>query len=50
MEDGRVVLEGDVQSLLNNESVREHYLGVGKEQVTNYREVKMYRRRKRVVW
>lgn len=50
MEDGRVVMKGEVDSLLANEEVREHYLGVGKEQVTNYREVKMYRRRQRVVW
>ncbi|HZW68176.1 MAG TPA: ABC transporter ATP-binding protein [Pseudogracilibacillus sp.] len=50
MEDGRVVLQGDVDHLLSNEEVREHYLGVGKEEVTNYREVKMYRRRNRVVW
>lgn len=50
MEDGRVVLEGNVDQLLNNEQVREHYLGVGKEQVTNYRDVKMYRRRTRIVW
>lgn len=50
MENGRVVMEGGVDSLLSNEEVREHYLGVGKEQITNYREVKMYRRRQRVVW
>jgi len=50
MEDGRVALEGDVESLLDNKRVREHYLGVGKEKITNYRDVKMYRRRQRIVW
>lgn len=50
MENGRVVMQGEVDSLLTNEEVREHYLGVGKEEVTNYRDVKMYRRRHRVVW
>jgi len=50
MEDGRIVMQGEVDSLLYNEEVREHYLGIGKEEVTNYREVKMYKRRKRTVW
>ncbi|HLR59336.1 MAG TPA: ABC transporter ATP-binding protein [Pseudogracilibacillus sp.] len=50
MEDGRIVMQGEVDSLLSNEEVREHYLGIGKEEVTNYREVKMYKRRKRTVW
>lgn len=50
MENGRIVMQGGVDTLLSNEEVREHYLGVGKEEVTNYREVKMYRRRQRIVW
>lgn len=50
VEDGRIVMEDEVDNLLANEEVREHYLGVGKEQVTNYRDVKMYRRRQRIVW
>ncbi len=43
-------MQGEVENLLSNEEVREHYLGVGKEEITNYREVKMYKRRQRVVW
>ena len=50
MEDGRIVMQGEVDSLLSNEEVREHYLGIGKEEITNYREVKMYKRRQRTVW
>lgn len=50
MEDGRIVMDGEVDTLLSNEEVREHYLGIGKDEVTNYREVKMYKRRQRTVW
>jgi branched-chain amino acid transport system ATP-binding protein len=48
MESGRIVLEGDPQTLADNPDVREFYLGlteVGKRK--SYREVKHYKRRKR---
>jgi branched-chain amino acid transport system ATP-binding protein len=48
MESGRVVLDGPAAKLIDNEDVKEFYLGlseVGKKK--SYREVKHYRRRKR---
>jgi branched-chain amino acid transport system ATP-binding protein len=48
MENGRIVLDGDVEMLRANEDVREFYLGlteVGRRK--SYRDVKHYRRRKR---
>jgi branched-chain amino acid transport system ATP-binding protein len=48
MENGRVVLEGPVETLKNNEDVQEFYMGlstVGSQK--SYRDVKHYRRRKR---
>jgi len=48
MENGRVVLDGPAARLIDNEDVREFYLGlseVGKKK--SYRDVKHYRRRKR---
>lgn len=48
MENGRVVLDGSGQKLMDNEDVKEFYLGfsaVGQKK--SYREVKHYRRRKR---
>jgi branched-chain amino acid transport system ATP-binding protein len=48
METGRIVLEGDVQSLRDNSDIREFYLGlneVGSRK--SYRDVKHYKRRKR---
>ncbi|MCZ2257365.1 ABC transporter ATP-binding protein [Sporosarcina sp. G11-34] len=50
MENGRVAMQGDVDYLLSNEEVREHYLGVGKEGEKSFREGKSYKRRQRVVW
>jgi branched-chain amino acid transport system ATP-binding protein len=50
LEGGRVVMQGKADSLLSNEEVREHYLGMGKEEEKNYKENKVYRRRQRVVW
>jgi len=48
MENGRVVMDGTAESLLNNPDVQEFYLGMshagGKK---SYRDVKHYRRRKR---
>ena len=48
MENGRVVLDGPATRLIDNEDVREFYLGlseVGKKK--SYRDIKHYRRRKR---
>lgn len=48
MENGRVVLDGPTNKLIDNEDIKEFYLGlseVGKKK--SYREVKHYRRRKR---
>ncbi len=48
MENGRIVLDGPVEQLRENEDIKEFYLGLstlGKRK--SYREVKHYRRRKR---
>ena len=48
MENGRIVLDGSAEQLLENEDVKEFYLGltqVGKRK--SYKDVKHYRRRKR---
>ena len=48
MENGRIVMDGPVEKLEQNEDIKEFYLGLselGKKK--NYREVKHYRRRKR---
>ncbi|MEK4244038.1 ABC transporter ATP-binding protein [Psychrobacillus sp. FSL K6-2684] len=50
MENGRVVLQGDAQSLLSNTEVKEHYLGIGKDGERNYRDNKEVRRKQRMVW
>jgi len=47
LENGRVVMEGDAQSLSNNEDVKEFYLGLDSGGRKSYRNVKAYRRRKR---
>jgi branched-chain amino acid transport system ATP-binding protein len=48
MENGRIVLEGDANTLRDNEDVKEFYLGLtGVGQRRSYRDVKHYRRRKR---
>jgi branched-chain amino acid transport system ATP-binding protein len=48
MENGRIVLEGESQTLLNNPDVQEFYLGLSRGgQKSDYRDVKHYRRRKR---
>jgi len=48
MENGRVVLDGMADELLNNPDVQEFYLGMGHGgERRSYREVKHYRRRKR---
>ncbi|EJL43562.1 ABC transporter ATP-binding protein [Brevibacillus agri] len=47
MENGRIVLEGDVESLQSNEDVREFYLGMSDGKRKSFRQVKHYKRRKR---
>ncbi len=47
LENGRVVLEGDADSLRQNEDVKEFYLGLSSEGRKSFRDVKHYRRRKR---
>jgi branched-chain amino acid transport system ATP-binding protein len=47
VETGRVVLEGKAKELLENEDVREFYLGSGKKERKSYKDAKRYKRRKR---
>jgi branched-chain amino acid transport system ATP-binding protein len=47
LENGRVVLEGTAGALLENEDVREFYLGTGAKERKSYQEAKRYKRRKR---
>lgn len=47
METGRVVLEGTAVELLENQDVKEFYLGSGEKERKSYKEAKRYKRRKR---
>jgi branched-chain amino acid transport system ATP-binding protein len=47
LENGRIVLDGDADTLRANEDVKEFYLGLSTAGRRSYREVKHYRRRKR---
>lgn len=47
LENGRVVMDGDAQSLSDNEDVKEFYLGLSSGGRRSFRDVKHYRRRKR---
>ncbi|UFJ41597.1 ABC transporter ATP-binding protein [Brevibacillus humidisoli] len=47
MENGRIVLEGEVESLKSNQDVREFYLGMSESGRKSFRDVKHYKRRKR---
>ncbi len=47
LENGRVVMDGVAKDLLQNEDVKEFYLGVSGEKRKSFRDVKHYRRRKR---
>ena len=48
MENGRIVLDGDGETISENEDVKEFYLGLsGVGQRKSYRDVKHYKRRKR---
>jgi branched-chain amino acid transport system ATP-binding protein len=46
-ETGRIVLDGTAQELLENEDVKEFYLGSGEKKRKSYRDAKRYKRRKR---
>ncbi|WP_120003855.1 ABC transporter ATP-binding protein [Nesterenkonia muleiensis] len=46
MEQGKIVMDDEAQNLLNNEDIRDFYLGRG-ELSTSYRNLKHYKRRKR---
>ncbi|MGA1847473.1 ABC transporter ATP-binding protein [Deferribacter abyssi] len=45
MENGKIVLEGNASELMENDDVKEFYLGLGSKK--SFRDVKHYRRRKR---
>ena len=47
LESGRVVMDGEATSLLENPDVKEFYLGISDEGRKSYRDVRSYRRRKR---
>ena len=47
LENGRVVMDGDAQTLLGNEDIKEFYLGASGGDQHNFRDMKQYRRRKR---
>ena len=47
LENGRVVMDGDSDTLLGNQDVKEFYLGVSGGKKKSFRDVKHYRRRKR---
>ncbi|USD39118.1 MULTISPECIES: ABC transporter ATP-binding protein [Ferrimonas] len=47
MESGKIVLDGTREQLLNNEDVKEFYLGGGNEERKSFKNLKSYKRRKR---
>jgi branched-chain amino acid transport system ATP-binding protein len=47
MESGKIVLDGTREELLNNEDVKEFYLGGGGEDRKSFKNLKSYKRRKR---
>ncbi|WP_274009696.1 ABC transporter ATP-binding protein [Vibrio parahaemolyticus] len=47
MESGKIVLDGSKLELLNNEDVKEFYLGGGDEERKSFKNLKSYKRRKR---
>ena len=47
MEGGKVVLDGPAESLINNEDVKEFYLGGGGDERRSFKNLKSYKRRKR---
>ena len=47
LENGRIVMDGEAETLRQNEDVREFYLGIGGADRKSFRDVKSYKRRKR---
>ncbi|MEZ5785462.1 MAG: ABC transporter ATP-binding protein [Xanthobacteraceae bacterium] len=47
LENGRVVMDGEAKALIENEDVKEFYLGVAEGKRKSFREGKHYKRRKR---
>ncbi len=47
MESGKIVLDGTKHALLNNEDVKEFYLGGGEGERKSFKNLKSYKRRKR---
>jgi len=47
MENGRIVLDGPSDDLMENEDIKEFYLGLSKAGRRSYKDVKHYKRRKR---
>jgi branched-chain amino acid transport system ATP-binding protein len=47
MESGKIVLDGTAEELVNNEDVKEFYLGGGGEERKSFKNLKSYKRRKR---
>lgn len=47
MENGKIVLEGRSEKLIDNEDIKEFYLGLSQIGKKSYRDVKHYKRRKR---
>jgi len=47
MEQGKIVLEGTAEQLINNPDVKEFYMGVSEGKRKSFKEIKSYKRRKR---
>jgi branched-chain amino acid transport system ATP-binding protein len=47
MENGRIVVEGPTEELREDKDIQEFYLGMGESGRKSYRDVKLYKRRKR---
>lgn len=47
MDNGRIVMDGSAQDLINNADIQEAYLGSADQKQKDYKEAKRYRRRKR---
>jgi branched-chain amino acid transport system ATP-binding protein len=47
MESGKIVMDGAKEDLLNNEDIKEFYLGGGHDQRKSFKDIKSYKRRKR---
>ena len=47
MENGKIVMEGNSEDLIENEDVKEFYLGGGNDNRKSFKDLKSYKRRKR---